>query len=139
VALSSDSTCTNHLYSSQDGYETLHLEKVDPPPPPHSVAEVLDKNSCVFPQWMQGKWEGLSIKGDEFTYRDEANFVTYKGKCLQSVDESEQSGLKFLLYLQTDCGTPTFNCALFQRRDTNIMEFQLGKFQLSTPFTIAAS
>ena len=27
VALSSDSTCVNNLYSSQDGYETLHMAK----------------------------------------------------------------------------------------------------------------
>ena len=27
MAFSSDSTCVNHLYTSQDGYETLHLEE----------------------------------------------------------------------------------------------------------------
>ena len=31
VALSSDSTCVNNLYSSQDGYETLHMAKEEQP------------------------------------------------------------------------------------------------------------
>lgn len=127
MALSSDSTCINHLYSSEDGYETLSLKRVEPPPPPQNVAEIIDGNSCVFPQWMQGEWEGLTLKGEEFTYRDETNFVTYKGKCLESFDESNLTGIKFLLYLQTDCGSPIFNCVLLQRRDTNILEFQLGE------------
>jgi hypothetical protein len=129
VALSSDSTCINHLYSSQDGYETLHLEKLEPPPAAPSAPEAPAEPACVFPDWMQGKWEDLTISGGEVTYRDETNFVTYRGKCLESLDRDQTgtSGLRYLLHLQTDCGAPSLNCALFHRRDANVMEFQLGK------------
>ena len=129
VALSSDSTCTNHLYSSQDGYETLHLEKLEPPAPASTTVEAPAEPTCSFPEWMQGKWENLHINGGELTYRDENNFVTYRGKCLESVDrdESGSTGLRYLLHLTTDCGAPSLNCALFHRRDSNVMEFQLGK------------
>jgi len=136
VALSSDSTCINHLYSSQDGYETLHLEKLEAAPPTTTTAlstpEVPAEPTCSFPEWMQGKWEDLTINGGELTYRDESNFVTYRGKCLEAIDSNNEDtnnadGLRYLLHLTTDCGSPSFNCALFHRRDSNVMEFQLGK------------
>ena len=142
MAFSSDSTCVNHLYTSQDGYETLHLEKeedinetsisID------GISPLAEETSCTFPDWMDGQWEGLSIEGSDFVYRDEHNFVTYKGKCIESYDQSEANnakdaelgkvGLKYLLKLKTECGEVSYNCALFQRRDSNVMEFQLGKF-----------
>jgi hypothetical protein len=141
VALSSDSTCTNHLYSSQDGYETLHLEKLEPTPPATSAIETPSEPTCSFPDWMQGKWENLQISGGELTYRDENNFVTYRGKCLESIDRDEtgSSGLRYLLHLTTDCGAPSLNCALFHRRDSNVMEFQLGKDRLFFPFRIGVA
>ena len=122
LALSSDSTCTNQLHSATVGYETLHLEKVvgnasaaavQPPKPPVQ---------CLFPDWLQGKWEGLTIEGGEMVYRDEKNFVTYRGACA-----SAGSADRFVVELETDCGERKNYCALFQQRDANVMEFQLGK------------
>jgi hypothetical protein len=131
MALSSDSTCVNHLYSSQDGYETLHLEKIEQPQEPQQDIMVSSAR-CEFPAWMKGDWEGLSI-GDNgaFTYRDEDNFVTYKGHCVTEMPPAEENldgleGQRYLLFLQTECGTTTYSCALFQRRDSNVLEFQLG-------------
>ena len=144
MAFSSDSTCVNHLYTSQDGYETLHLEKEDDINDTTSVSidgtsSFEPERTCIFPDWMNGDWEGLSIKGDHFTYRDDQNFVTYQGKCLEPSDQSGTNnakeaemgkvGLKYLLKLKTECGEVSYNCALFQRRDSNVMEFQLGKFE----------
>ncbi len=37
VALSSDSTCTNDLKSAKEGYETLVLTSIPPPPLPFEV------------------------------------------------------------------------------------------------------
>lgn len=116
VALSSDSTCVNHLYSAQDGYETLHLEKLaeeEPETPAHP--------QCIFPDWMQGQWEGVTIEGGEMVYRDETNFQTFRGKCLQAANAD-----RFVVHLKTDCGSAAHYCALFQQRDVNVMEFQLG-------------
>ena len=134
MAFSSDSTCTHHLYSAQDGFETLHLEKLQALEPERS----LDEPTCTFPDWLQGEWEGLSIQGSKFSYRDEHNFVTYSGSCMDFANDQEfrdlsragadgNSELKFLLKLRTECGAETFNCIQFQRRDSNVMEFQLGK------------
>ena len=141
MAFSSDSTCVNHLYTSQDGYETLHLEQEsDIDETPLSIEETSeDETPCTFPEWMRGQWEGLSLDGNNFVYRDEHNFVTYKGKCIEAYDQTGSDiakdaergkvGLKYLLKLKTECGEVSYNCALFQRRDSNVMEFQLGKFQ----------
>ena len=134
MALSSDSTCVNHLYSSQDGYETLHMEKIEQPQQPQDI--MVSSARCEFPSWMKGDWEGLKI-GDngEFTFRDEQNFVTYRGHCVTQMPNAEESldgleGQRYLLFLSTDCGTTSYSCALFQRRDTNVLEFQLGKSSL---------
>ena len=139
MAFSSDSTCVNHLYTSQDGYETLHLEQENTIKEAISNADPEEETTtCIFPEWMEGQWEGLSIEGSNFVYRDEHNFITYKGKCVEAFDQLDPDnakdaergkvGLKYLLKLNTECGETSYNCALFQRRDTNVMEFQLGKF-----------
>ena len=131
MALSSDSTCVNHLYSSQDGYETLHMEKIEQPQQPQDI--MVSSARCEFPSWMKGQWEGLKI-GDngEFTYRDEDNFLTYRGHCVTEMPPAEESldgleGQRYLLFVSTDCGTTSYSCALFQQRDSNVLEFQLGK------------
>lgn len=141
MAFSSDSTCVNHLYTSQDGYETLHLEKEEGEDADETSAAdtEADENTCTFPKWMEGQWEGLHIEGSNFVYRDEKNFVTYKGTCMEAVDQEDAQveengergkiGLKYLLRLKTECGDVSYHCALFQRRDINVMEFQLGKAQ----------
>ena len=144
MAFSSDSTCVNHLYTSQDGYETLHLEQEsDMDETSLSIQGVSspedETTSCYFPEWMNGQWEGLTVDGNSFVYRDEHNFVTYKGKCIEAFDENESDnskdaergkvGVKYLLKLKTECGEVSYNCALFHRRDSNVMEFQLGKFE----------
>ena len=121
VALSSDSTCTNHLYSSQDGYETLHMSKEDRPKPEPTPEQ---HPQCIFPDWMQGEWEGLHIEGGTVTYRDEQKFLTYRGRCLSAAPEAD----RYVVHLETDCGQSTHNCALFKQRDANVMEFQLGEF-----------
>lgn len=125
VALSSDSTCVNHLYSSQDGYETLHLARQEKKKQrrSHEDNQHPEHPRCIFPDWMQGQWEGVNVQGGEMSYRDETNFVTYRGKCVRSTEHSD----RFVVSLDTDCGQPAHYCALFQQRDVNVMEFQLGK------------
>ena len=87
---------------------------------------------------MKGTWEGLTIGNNgEFSFRDEDNFVTYRGHCVTEMPPAEENldgleGQRYLLFLSTDCGTTSYSCALFQRRDVNVLEFQLGK---STSFS----
>lgn len=125
VALSSDSTCTNHLFSAQDGYETLHLEKEEVTPAEDEAHHAHPQ--CVFPDWMQGAWEGVTIEGGEMVYRDETGFATYRGRCVTTADHVD----RFVVSLKSDCGEPAHYCALFQQRDVNVMEFQLGEFSFS--------
>lgn len=124
VALSSDSTCVNNLYSAQDGYQTLHLTKEMVSQPSQRAA---NDAKCIFPEWMQGQWEGLTIEGATITFRDEKNFDTLRGSCRQSTIHTD----RFVVALASDCGpsesTAKHFCALFQQRDVNVMEFQLGK------------
>ncbi|QQP42247.1 Uncharacterized protein FKW44_016851, partial [Caligus rogercresseyi] len=110
LALSADSTCVHHLYSSQDGYETLHLSRI--------MDNDSDQTGVVLPS---RKWNGIEVNGGRFTYRDVENFLTYRGTCLSS------NGEKFSVALETDCGETSYACADFVQRDTNIMEFRLGK------------
>ena len=136
MALSSDSTCVNHLYSAQDGYETLHMEKIEQPQQPQDI--MVSSARCEFPAWMKGTWEGLTIGNNgEFSFRDEDNFVTYRGHCVTEMPPAEENldgleGQRYLLFLSTDCGTTSYSCALFQRRDVNVLEFQLGKQYFQT-------
>ena len=107
MALSSDSTCVNHLYSSQDGYETLHMEKIEQPQQPQDI--MVSSARCEFPKWMKGTWEGLTIGNNgEFSFRDEDNFVTYRGHCVTEMPPAEENldgleGQRYLLFLSTDC------------------------------------
>lgn len=135
VALSSDSTCVHNLYSAQDGYETLHLEKDNDEEDEITALSLTSGSSsssltgsgasCLFPDWMQGKWEGLGIEGGEMVFRDAANFATYRGKCVESGAADRPD--RFVVELKTDCGRKSNYCALFQQRDVNVLEFQLGK------------
>ena len=141
MALSSDSTCVSHLYSAQHGFETLHMEKIEAPQEDTQKQDIMVSSArCEFPKWMIGDWEGLTVGSNgEFTFRDEVNFVTYRGHCVTEMPPAEKQidgleGKRYLLYLTTDCGSSFYSCALFQRRDKNVLEFQLGKskFFLST-------
>jgi hypothetical protein len=129
VALSSDSTCVNNLYSSQDGYETLHMAKEGNTALAPATVNASNNSpavvhpQCIFPDWLQGRWEGLTIDGGTVSYRDEVNFVTYRGKCLAQSPEAD----RYVVRMETDCGETAHYCALFKQRDANVMEFQLGK------------
>ncbi len=145
MALSSDSTCVHNLYSAQDGYETLHLTKEE------DISNSGDSSSssshalrqgharhpeCLFPDWLQGKWEGLEVDGGHLSYRDATNFRTYRGRCVLAAVAAGRSGGggdRYVVELDTGCGSATTNyCALFQQRDVNVMEFQLGKTDRQT-------
>ena len=140
MALSSDSTCVSHLYNSQHGFETLHMEKIEEPQEEPTQDIMVSSARCEFPKWMIGNWEGLTIGSNgEFTFRDEVNFVTYRGHCVTEMPPAEEKidgleGKRYLLYVSTDCGSSFYSCALFQRRDKNVLEFQLGKHLNSLVF-----
>ena len=115
MALSSDSTCVSHLYNSQHGFETLHMEKIEEPQEEPTQDIMVSSARCEFPKWMIGNWEGLTIGSNgEFTFRDEVNFVTYRGHCVTEMPPAEEKidgleGKRYLLYVSTDCGSSFYS------------------------------
>ncbi|CAB4059773.1 unnamed protein product [Lepeophtheirus salmonis] len=112
---------SSSLLSSQDGYETLHLSRIMDNDADTTGVLLPSSPECTFPSWIQGKWNGIEVKGGRFTYRDEENFVTYRGTCLSYSEH------QFSVALETDCGQTFYACVDFAQRDTNVMEFRLGK------------
>ena len=115
-ALSSDSTCTNHLKSPSEGYETLNLR-------PKMQKAWQFSEFCELPTWTQGKWEFLHIQGGTVLLKDNRNFKTYTARCIQSKSEE-----KFLIYARSHCGEEHYKCVWFKNRGINAIEFQVGKF-----------
>ncbi len=133
LALSSDSTCVNGLRSSREGYETLTLtpkrrhsvgHRVNSPSAVNGGAGGGYRDECVFPDWMQGAWEDVSVEGGELRYRDGVGFVSYRGRCVRMHPGHPD---RFVVEMETGCGERAHRCLLFQQRDRNVMEFQLGK------------
>ena len=123
MALSSDSTCTNHLRSSTKGYETLTLKPRPQKPWPESVQS--NDDTCSLPEWAQGKWEHLHIQGGTLLLKDHRNFKTYTAKCVNQAENLDDE--RFLLYARTHCGDEHYRCVWIKNRGDNALEFQIGE------------
>ena len=131
MALSSDSTCTNHLRSPTDGYETLRLRPRPLPAWPRHLGRAavagLGGGSCVLPDWTQGRWEHVHIEEGTMLLKDPRNFKTYTAKCVgqgRPVAHEE----RFLVYARTQCGDEHYKCIWLKNRGENALEMQIGKF-----------
>jgi len=124
MALSSDSTCVTHLHSADRGYETLVLHPKNQPSWPSHLT-----SSCIFPDWLQGKWEHIDFDGDTVIYKDHRTFKTYTGKC---VPHNSGSPDRFLLYTRTQCGDEEYKCMWVKERGVNTMEVQVSLYTSET-------
>lgn len=122
VALSSDSTCTNDLRSPKEGYETLVLTSIAPPPLPFEVST----SSCRFPSWAHGQWQDAYVEDDTLIYKDLRNFKTYTLKCMVDDKTLPDDQGRFVVYARTQCGDDFYTCLTVEKRGVNVMEFQLG-------------
>lgn len=127
-ALSSDSTCTNHLRSPTEGYETLELR-----PSPQKSWPSHFTEPCLLPEWAQGKWEHLHVQGGTVLLKDHRNFKTYSARCVtQSKRPSGEGGAeRFLIYARTQCGDEHYKCVWLKNRGDNALEFQIGLYTSS--------
>ena len=129
-ALSSDSTCSNHLKSSTEGYETLKLAPMPQKPWPSHVRNGNQRHpranggSVSFPSWAQGKWEHIHVQGSTMLLKDHRNFKTYTAKMVANSAHPE----RFLVYARTQCGDEHYKCVWLKNRGDNALEFQLGQF-----------
>ena len=95
MALSRDSTCRHGLYSSTKGFETFILYARQEKPWPSLVR----KSSCMFPAWMEGEWNDVSVKGNTLIYKDRyQNLKTYTSACVQ---QSFRHKNRYLIYSRT--------------------------------------
>jgi len=117
-ALSSDSTCTNHLRSPTEGYETMALRPKAQGAWPSHLTEF-----CELPEWVQGQWEYIHIQGGTVLLKDNRNFKTYTARCIKSKNEE-----KFLIYARSHCGEEHYKCVWFKNRGMNAIEFQVGLY-----------
>ena len=114
LALSSDSTCLTNLHSASRGWETM---KLSPRPAPAWPASLT--SSCVFPDWLQGRWEHITFTGESVLYKDHRTFKTYAGRC---VPHGSASPDRFLLYTRSQCGDQEYKCMWVKERGVNTME-----------------
>ncbi|KFM60337.1 hypothetical protein X975_02466, partial [Stegodyphus mimosarum] len=120
VSLSADSTCQNQLRSPTDGYESLILTPFPEKSPPGPVLHA----HCRFPDWVQGKWEGMQVQGNIIVYKDHSRLQRYSLTCLRR--ENGISEDRFIVFSSTHCGEESYNCVWLKRRSLNVMEFQIG-------------
>ena len=129
MALSSDSTCTNHLRSPTDGYETLSLRPRPLPNWPshlrHPAIEGQAGGTCQLPEFSQGKWEHIHVQGGTLILKDQRNFKTYTARCVGQRGPSHQE--RFLIYSRSQCGDEHYKCVWIKDRGNNAMEFQIGE------------
>ena len=144
LALSSDSTCANHLRSPTDGYETLTLNPIPLGPWPahimkHSYRTGRSDNSeCSLPEWAQGKWEHIHVVGGTVLLKDHRDFKTYTARCVshrhvrRGRRQEEIHEERFLMYARTQCGDEHYKCVWLKHRGYNALEFQLGLYTSPT-------
>ncbi|XP_059091334.1 uncharacterized protein LOC131886899 [Tigriopus californicus] len=128
LALSSDSTCTNHLRSAKDGYETLTLQPrpMEPWPAHLQYAAITGSfgGSCELPEWSQGKWEHVHVQGGTVILKDQSDFKTYTARCVGQLSPIHED--RFLIYARTQCGDEHYKCVWLKNRGENAIEFQIG-------------
>lgn len=119
LSFSIDATCTNHLHSPWDGYETMVLTPVTPLAPP----AIVHTNTCAFPEWAQGSWQHLQINANELWLQDDAADKKYQTLCLS---QHAPHGERYALYSQTQCGEEEFTCIWIKKRAVNVIEYQIS-------------
>ncbi|CAL4076482.1 unnamed protein product [Meganyctiphanes norvegica] len=121
LSFSIDATCTNHLHSPWDGYESMVLTPVTAPAPP----SIVHTHACGFPQWAQGSWQHLHINANELWLQDGSADKKFKTLCLS---QHAPHGERYALYSQTQCGDEEFTCIWIKKRATNVIEFQMATY-----------
>ena len=114
LGLSNDSTCTHQLFSHSAAYETLQLHSLKQPQ--------RDSRSYSLPQWAQGHWESVSVKGGRLVYKSDEEFTSYS---LETISSPHMD--RYLVRLQTSCGHAAYTCLTLEQRTENIIELKLGK------------
>ncbi|XP_047477451.1 uncharacterized protein LOC125031053 [Penaeus chinensis] len=121
LSFSIDATCTNHLHSPWDGYESMVLTPVTPPTPP----AVVETTACAFPEWAHGSWQHLQIDSNELWLQDAGSDKKYRTLCLS---QHAPHGERYALYSQTQCGEEEFTCIWIKKRAANVIEYQMASY-----------
>lgn len=119
MAFSSDSSCTENLDNSTNGYETLILSKSLNQ---KKVPEYVKTHVATFPKWAQGLWEESLIVNGTMTFTDLNGYNSYT---FITVESNEETG-RFIVYFTDQCEQAAFVCLMMRQRSENVLEFTLG-------------
>ena len=111
LGLSNDSTCTHQLFSHSAAYETLQLHSLKQPQ--------RDSRSYSLPQWAQGHWESVSVKGGRLVYKSDEEFTSYS---LETISSPHMD--RYLVRLQTSGGHAAYTCLALGQKTENIIELK---------------
>lgn len=119
LAFSSDSSCTSNLHNSTSGYETMVLTPLKEEEYPPKVL----MSACKFPEWMQGTWVNLNVKGQIMSFADHSLLKMFQILCIGTPNPATN---KFPVFIRDECGGEAYNCIWIEKRADNVLEFQLG-------------
>ncbi|XP_011693076.1 PREDICTED: uncharacterized protein LOC105453073 isoform X1 [Wasmannia auropunctata] len=119
MAFSSDSSCTQNLDNSTNGYETLVLSKSLNQ---KTVPEYVRTHVATFPKWAQGLWEESLIVNGTMTFTDLNGYNSYT---FITVESNEETG-RYVVYSKDQCEHAAFVCLMMRQRSENVLEFTLA-------------
>ncbi|XP_039310112.1 uncharacterized protein LOC105204366 isoform X2 [Solenopsis invicta] len=119
MAFSSDSSCTQDLDNSTNGYETLILSKSLNQ---KKVPDYVKNHVATFPKWAQGLWEESLIVNGTMTFTDLNGYNSYT---FITVESNEDTG-RYVVYSKDQCEQAAFVCLMMRQRSENVLEFTIG-------------
>ncbi|KAJ8679253.1 hypothetical protein QAD02_015040 [Eretmocerus hayati] len=119
LSLSSDSSCTQNLYNSTHGYESLVLSKTTTQ---KKMPSYVISNLATFPQWAQGEWQETLIVNGTMTFND---LNGYKSFTFVTVDSNDETG-RYIVFSRDQCEQEAYICLIMKQRSENVLEFTTG-------------
>ncbi|KAG7206422.1 hypothetical protein KM043_003778 [Ampulex compressa] len=120
MSFSSDSSCTQSLDNSTNGYETLILSKI---PSQKKMPNYVKAHVATFPKWAQGLWEQSLIVNGTMTFTDLNGYNSYT---FITVESNEETG-RYIVYSRDQCEQAAYVCLMMRQRSENVLEFTIGR------------
>ena len=121
LSLSNDSSCSHGLESASQGYQTLQLHSLQPPP--------VGRERCKgfsLPAWVQGDWGDLRVERGRAVLRDEERMTEYQ---LEAVSSPAPHRYHVRVEGGQCGGRPGWACLSLEQRNNNVLEVRLGRLE----------
>jgi hypothetical protein len=83
--------------------------------------EVSDSDKTNFPDWLQGRWQYLTIKRNVLTYKDPSSFKTYHMLLVSKYEHNQ-----YIVHSRSQCGEESYKCLAITKLDENVVETQIS-------------